>query len=216
MNPKKLFLLPCTLTFVLFLSSETPYCASVHRTLLYRAMFDCLNSPSISWRGCWLGPLYDCVCLFVSYICICLLYLFFVFVSVSVFVRPLSSSLSSFMLIIIIYLCNRNLSSPSSAPYTRILLLQNFNKLSATLNVKLTLPSYWLSFCQSSNQQAVTLVCSIYFSRNVPRESNAHGYLYFPFQSLYKCSKHETRNWINMRIIYYSIFFNLPLWDSAK
>ena len=78
-----------------------------------------------------------------------------------------------------------------------------FNKLSATLNVKFILPSYWLSFCQSSNQQAVTLVCSIYFSRIVPRESNAHGYLYFPFQSLYKCSKHETRNWINMRIIYY-------------
>ena len=122
-----LLFLPFTLTSMLFLSSETPYCASVHRTLLYRAMFDCLNSPSISWRGCWLGPLYDCVCLFVSYICICLLYLFFVFVSVSVFVRPLSSSLSSFMLIIIIYLCNRNLSSPSSAPYTRILLLQNFS-----------------------------------------------------------------------------------------
>ena len=140
------------------------------------------------------------VCLslvFVFVFCIC----FFVFVSVSVFVRPLSSSLSSFMLIIIIYLCNRNLSSPSSAPYTRILLLQNFNKLSATLNVKLILPSYWLSFCQSSNQQAVTLVCSIYSSRIVPRESNAHGYLYFPFQSLYKCSKHETRNWINMWII---------------
>ena len=68
------------------------------------------------------------VCLslvFVFVFCIC----FFVFVSVSVFVfvRPLSSSLSSFMLIIIIYLCNRNLSSPSSAPYTRILLLQNFS-----------------------------------------------------------------------------------------
>ena len=116
--------LPCTLTSMLFLSSETPYCASVHRTLLYRAMFDCLNSPSISWRGCWLGPLYDCVCLFVFYICICLLYLYFVFVSVSVLSVPFSSSLSSFMLIIIIYLCDSNLSSPSSAPYPWTLLLQ--------------------------------------------------------------------------------------------
>ena len=34
------FFLPCTLTSMLFLSSETPYCASVHRTLLWRAMFD--------------------------------------------------------------------------------------------------------------------------------------------------------------------------------
>ena len=85
---------------------------------------DCLNSPSISWRGCWLGPLYDCVCLFVFYICICLLYLYFVFVSVSVLSVPFSSSLSSFMLIIIIYLCDSNLSSPSSAPYPWTLLLQ--------------------------------------------------------------------------------------------
>ena len=70
-----------------------------------------------------------------------------------------------------------------------------------------------IKFCQSSNQQAVTLVCFISFSRIVPRESNAHGYFVLSFSvSLYKCSKHETRNWINM----WNIIISGRCWRPKK
>ena len=148
------------------------------------------------------------VCLsliFVFVFCICSLYLS---LSLSLSVPSPALSLvscwsSSYIFAIATYPHHRQL------PTLGYCFCKFFNKLSATLNVKFILPSYWLSFCQSSNQQSVTLVCSIYFSRIVPRESNAHGYLYFPFQSLYKCSKHETRNWINMRIILASNLDNM-------
>ena len=71
-----LLFLPCTLTSMLFLSSETPYCASVHRTLLYRAMF-WLSELSLYILTRLLTRAIVWLCLF---ICLLYLYLSFVFV----------------------------------------------------------------------------------------------------------------------------------------